>query len=404
MCGLSGYNLHPSSRVNARRLAHELLSGIEYRGSHASGFAAFDRKGKLHIHKDALPGSQLPLAQLPRNSRNVILHTRFATQGDVSDNRNNHPVVSGTGKTVLVHNGVIMNDEDFRSGRPYKVIGEVDSAVIPNIIEHDGLEGLKEMEGYAAVAFVQQGDAQAQHILRLDSSPVAYTWLEDGSFVWASTPAILESALLSAGLHYGHVFTLPEKVGISINRGVITDWFKVEMSSSYEAYMRFSRATSGGHGTSTNYERPAIGGIGSSFYDWDDEEWDDRADAAIAGGTPMGLEPETNGPADGQVEHEGFYLTRDDGSTEFYKDLEELEKELDWLSNLNMYDGAPFTDVEHKLKWTNFVTDMGEVRNSQPVSWLEDLAEIDKWENNRAVYNLEYIREGAGNIIMARGA
>lgn len=402
MCGIGGFSLNTSSRVNARRLAHELLTLLEYRGSHASGFASFDKRGELTVAKDDVPGSQLPLSGLARNSKNVILHTRYATQGDARDNRNNHPVVSGTGNLALVHNGVITNDDDFRNDPRFDVVGQVDSAVIPNVIEHDGLEGLKDLEGYAAIGWVNREYPVAQHVARLESSPVHYTWLEDGSFVWASTNVILETALQSAGLNYGFVFELPEKNGITLVNGVIVDWFEAEMTDDYAAWMRYRGATAGGHARSTTVDiKPAPNAVGSSF--WDDVEFDDDDDTSVATGRALalldGYEPETNG----DLGFEGFYLTRDDGSIEFYRTLEKLEEELDWLSNLAMYDGAPFADVEHKLKWTNWIIDMGHVENNQPVSWLEDLSEIDQFESG-AVYNLEYIREGAGNILMAKGA
>lgn len=408
MCGIGGFSLSKTSRVNSRRLAHELLTLLEYRGGHASGYAAFDKRGELNIYKDDRPGSQLPLSGLPRNSKNVILHTRYATQGSPIDNRNNHPVISGTGKTALVHNGVISNDDEFRGSRhPWEVIGQVDSAVIPNVLEFNGIPGLKDLEGYAAIAWVEQGKPRIHNLARLESSPVHYTWLEDGSLVWASTDLILETALTEVGLSYGHVFELPEKTAMKVVNGIIVDYYAAEMTDDYSVYTRWRSATTGGHGTTsstttTTYEddRPNVNSVGSSF--WDDVEFDDRDDTTVATGRALalleGYEPETNGD-----EVEGFFLTRDDGSIEFYKTLADLETELDWLSNLAMYDGAPFPQVEHKMKWTNFIIDMGHVSGNQPVSWLEDLAHIDQFESG-VVYNLEYIREGAGNILVMRGA
>ena len=70
--------------------------------------------GSTGFYKQPRPGSQLSLGELPRDARTVILHTRFATQGSTSDNRNNHPVISPEGNIALVHNGVISNDHLLR--------------------------------------------------------------------------------------------------------------------------------------------------------------------------------------------------------------------------------------------------------------------------------------------------
>jgi len=39
MCGIGGFSLVEGSRVNARKLSHALLSGLEKRGNQASGYA-----------------------------------------------------------------------------------------------------------------------------------------------------------------------------------------------------------------------------------------------------------------------------------------------------------------------------------------------------------------------------
>ena len=76
LCGLAAFSIPSGVKRNARALAHSLLTQIESRGSHASGFAYVGADNSLGVYKSPIPGSQLPLHELPRNAKAVILHTR----------------------------------------------------------------------------------------------------------------------------------------------------------------------------------------------------------------------------------------------------------------------------------------------------------------------------------------
>lgn len=251
MCGIAGFSLNTNSKVNARHLAHHLLKGIETRGSHASGFAYASSDGGIGVYKQPKPGSQLPLAELPRRADTVVLHTRFATQGSPQDNHNNHPVVSKDSKIALVHNGVISNDYKFREELGLtKADGEVDSLVIPNLIAQQGTRSLSKLAGYAAIAWVDVNAKGVLNIMRLKQSPVHYTWLYDGSFVFASTEAILVSSLIAAGLDFGGVFEMQTGKHMTVTNGfVMAHESAPSMSYDSYAYGRYSSATAGGHGT-----------------------------------------------------------------------------------------------------------------------------------------------------------
>jgi hypothetical protein len=451
MCGIAGMSMAPNSRVNVRALAHELLSAIEYRGSHASGFA-YDKDGEQGVYKDAKPGSQLPLAELPRRAKAVVLHTRFATQGAVQDNRNNHPVLSPGGNIALVHNGVISNDMDFRYGPDgFPDLPAVDTAVIPALIERDGVkDAAAALEGYAAIAFLDARDAVSNtlHLARLDFSPVAFTWLLDGSFVFASTKPLLAGALAASGLEHGHIFEMPEEDYVTVVNGInMTSASDVKMQEDWWTRQRYAGSTAGGH-SSTNAYSTSIGAsfgrgadaAGNVVFDDDDDDYDTdmakRTGRGIGGWDSdyrnssafttdpdeiaMAMAPEGNAPTGtrqvwlpdpetgeltlayiaNDTDLQGFYLTLEDDSIEFADTIEGLEKKLEWIASLQLWDEAPFPNASPKLRWTNFVTDIGEVTTSRGMdSWLGDLSMIDQHESS-AVYNLEYIREGLADIIM----
>lgn len=416
----------------------------------------------MGVYKDAKPGSRLPLYELPRAAKTVILHTRFATQGDPSDNANNHPVVSPGGTVAVTHNGVISNDYLFRGGPDgYEGLAKVDSAVIPAIIEDVGIRGFSELEGYAALAWLDELSPvrETLHLARLEYSPVHYTWLPDGSFVYASTEALLVKALNLAGLPYGGVFSMGEGDYLQIVNGfVMSRRDDLEMQEDYWARNRWSGATAGKpSSTTTTTSRPAttyskpvntpakaqaaatkgsedkpavVMGSGYvpttfgavQFSDGtdgiddvpadDDPIWDaigmkddlvmqsmacsmDDDDADT--GKALALMPESN---DGDLQ--GYYLVAEDSSIEPFETIEALEERLEWYAGLTLWDNPPHPDAEQRIRWVNFITDVGHISvRDGMVSWLEDLAEIDQHESP-AVYNLDFVRDGLGLMLTAK--
>lgn len=251
MCGIAAFSLSETSKVNARHLSHALLTQIENRGSHASGFAVTARDGQSHVYKNNQPGSQLPLSAMPRNAKVGILHTRYATQGDPKINANNHPVISTDNNVAVVHNGVIANDHLLRDELGLNQYhGTVDSLVIPSLIAQQGVSSLKKLRGYASIAWLDAREADGLlHIARLKTSPVHYTHLFDGSFVMASTEHLLREALDSAGLLYGGVFELATERMLTVWDGFILEHEQSpSMAYDYASYNRYGASTAGGHG------------------------------------------------------------------------------------------------------------------------------------------------------------
>lgn len=435
MCGIAGFSLSKNSRVNARALAHSLLAEIEWRGNHASGFA-FQQDGVAGVYKGPIPGSQLPLTDLPRKARTVVLHTRFSTQGSEKFNENNHPVLSPDGQVALVHNGVITNDAQLRKELPTG-LPEVDTAVIPAILSMADVRDFKylsELGGYAAIAWLDDRDQDMLNVARLESSPVAYTWLQDGSFVFASTMQHLFDALDLLNLDHGAMFNMDEQVYYGVKNGIIQYASATpEMQDDYWSYRKYQSATSGGHtGTARNpIGNRATGYAASSALSQEtidaaeklDEEWrqegraavwddippaGDRIDAnwvqqELDNGWTKGADnvwrpnkrntPEVKG-------NQGFYLVDHDDDIAYFPTLGELEEHLEWLNGLQ---GDLMFTSDPELKWTNHIKDMGHIDTMSGMeSWFEDMAFIDDFEPSDG--NLNHIREGIGMIGVTRGA
>lgn len=146
MCGLAGVILNQNKSLDELQygIITDVFKGIlvkaQARGNHASGFGVvFDTKEYL-LHKDAVDATHLiadgdtdaNLGLVDSTTTAIIGHTRFATQGDVNTNSNNHPIRAGN--VIGTHNGWVSNDDSlFRQFNLYRH-AEVDSEVLFRMI------------------------------------------------------------------------------------------------------------------------------------------------------------------------------------------------------------------------------------------------------------------------------
>lgn len=231
MCGIGGFSLSKGSKINPRVLSNALLSALEDRGYMASGFA-WHGPGSSGHYKDAKPGSGLPIKSMPKNAHTGIVHTRLATHGSITDNRNNHPVLSPSKDLALVHNGVIYNHNYVRSILENRIKFEVDTAVIPALIEESGydLSALRELDGDAAIAWLRNDDIGVLNVARLEHSPLTICQIDDGSFIFASTESLLWKVLIQLNLMPDFMQTVSEYTYLKVVDGVIVERQDMERS------------------------------------------------------------------------------------------------------------------------------------------------------------------------------
>lgn len=429
MCGIAGYSLNKASKINARALSHALLTAIETRGRMSSG-VAFPLDDNIGVYKDAVAGSNLPLRSMPRDTKTAIMHTRYATQGSPSVNDNNHPVWSPYGTIALVHNGVIWNDYSLRAGALSTVpMPEVDTAVIPALLEMKGLEGISQLAGDAAVAWLETADTDTLHLARIESSPVTYTNLEDGSFVFASTKPLLLRALDSLDLKYGEVFTMAELDYFQVKGGVIMSYTECPEPYRYGTGVAASTrgATSGGHttttSTSTSKELVVLDNRDNPNYDEDYYDAMDRLadkfseeDHAVldAAWREMSIDAAKDlfqtpkhsmkfSEAESGDDKVGprFFTIDTEGNMETYDDLDELETRLLYLAGTTPTDEGFGTDKE---KWVNHFADIGSFgfEKDEMISWVEEPSEIVYFQDPDGE-GLGYIRDGVSLISSMAG-
>jgi hypothetical protein len=256
MCSILGVSFAPGSTINRKKFAGALLAEGRVRGRDASGYAWVSDTDN-GMYKLNVPGDQLYTGNIPQDANAIILHTRAATHGKASENENNHPIQSQNGNVRLVHNGVIWNHEDVRTyfdKATQKALPDVDSSVIAEVIDQYGLEQTEIIEGDAAVAWFDAETGSTIHLARFQNSPVVYTTLADGSFVFASTAQILGNALKELGIpfigQYPEVFSkMDESEYFQIVDGEVFYTGKTEWGDEFSSRAQYNshyRATTSG--------------------------------------------------------------------------------------------------------------------------------------------------------------
>ena len=136
MCGIVGY----ISKIGDRRAIDfglGALKRLEYRGYDSAGLAFWDKSKQIICQKAVGRVSNLE-KMININGFSpvdpVILHTRWATHGSVSE-ANAHPHSDCTGNIFVVHNGIIENYPSLKeqlSREGHKFSSETDTEVIPS--------------------------------------------------------------------------------------------------------------------------------------------------------------------------------------------------------------------------------------------------------------------------------
>jgi len=167
MCGIVGY-VGPDQ---ALPVVLEGLRRLEYRGYDSAGVAMID--GDLSVVKRAGKLSELDAAlevvgAVPGSIG--IGHTRWATHGAPTD-RNAHPHLDCGGRVAVIHNGIIENFTDLRTGlqkRGHVLDSDTDTEVVAHLIEEQ--EGSLADRVRAAVG--ELDGAYALVVLALDEPDV----------------------------------------------------------------------------------------------------------------------------------------------------------------------------------------------------------------------------------------
>ncbi len=198
MCGIIGY-------IGPRPVVPIILEGLkrlEYRGYDSAGIAVV-HDGQVDVRRSAGKLSNLEQAVVrePLAGLYGLGHTRWATHGRPTE-ENAHPHRDGSGRIVVVHNGIIENYLDLKrelvaAGHAFE--SETDTEVVAHLVQQewrdDGLENavlraMKRARGLFALVLLSADDPSKLVAVR-NGPPIVVGLGEDEFFVASDVPAIL---------------------------------------------------------------------------------------------------------------------------------------------------------------------------------------------------------------------
>jgi len=244
MCGIAGY----IGNRNAPEILFDMLKRLEYRGYDSAGIACisdqdvviFKDRGKVdEVRENA--GYERILSKVG------IAHTRWATHGEPSE-CNAHPHSDCTGGFIVVHNGIIENYKDLKTGlmeSGHKFESETDTEVVPHLIEElytksfevAFREAIKKLRGSFAIAAISIHEPDKILIARKES-PLIVGLGEGENFIASDTPAILPNTrriLIMDDFDYGivtkdHVGIKDIQTGDEIKKKIQTIQWSMEQA------------------------------------------------------------------------------------------------------------------------------------------------------------------------------
>jgi glucosamine--fructose-6-phosphate aminotransferase (isomerizing) len=199
MCGIVGY-VGPDE---ALPIILEGLHRLEYRGYDSAGVAVLDgeltvvrKAGKLEELEKELSAGGSPEGRLGMG------HTRWATHGQPTD-RNAHPHLDCRDRVAVIHNGIIENFAELKSGlqaRNHVFRSDTDTEVVAHLIEEELREGgglgdavratVARLEGAYALVVVSADHPGLIVGVRV-SSPMVVGLGEDENLLASDAPALL---------------------------------------------------------------------------------------------------------------------------------------------------------------------------------------------------------------------
>jgi len=213
MCGIAGAFLRDLSLdVNLDAMLSTMIDEVDHRGGDATGFVALDPEGVAEWQRAACDAKDFNKNRrpVPKGTRTILAHTRYATQGLPAFIENNHPLKRGS--FYVAHNGHVVNDQELFKLAERERFGQVDSEAIAARISSLGSldkvdQVMSEIEGAAAIAAVDEEKPDQLVLAKGHSSPL-YVLVTNKLVLWGSTEGAVKTA------YKKHVGRIPRKRSI----------------------------------------------------------------------------------------------------------------------------------------------------------------------------------------------
>src|SRR3954469_945069 len=200
MCGIVGY-------IGEKQVVPVLVEGLrrlEYRGYDSAGVAVVRTDG-IEVRRSAGKLSRLEdvLRTTPLAGDYGIGHTRWATHGRPTE-ENAHPHRDDSGRTVVVHNGIIENYLELKHelmAAGHKFQSETDTEIVAHMVARELKNGAGSLEvatqkmlarvrGLFALVLMSSDDPEKIVAVR-NGPPIVVGIGDNESFVASDIPAIL---------------------------------------------------------------------------------------------------------------------------------------------------------------------------------------------------------------------
>jgi len=247
MCGITGY-IGPG---DTRRIVHQGLKNLEYRGYDSAGIALTGETLTLAKTAGEVDNLRAPQAA---DATVGVGHTRWSTHGEPTET-NAHPHTDCTGEVAVVHNGIIENYEALKQelSEQHVFQSETDTEVIPHLIETQLADCVsllsavqrttQRLEGSYAIAVTAAGHDGI--IVAREDSPLLLGHSDDATFIGSDATAFIEHTNRVTYLESGDIAHLTANEitiyngGERVERPIDTlDWdAEAAGKSGYDHYM-----------------------------------------------------------------------------------------------------------------------------------------------------------------------
>lgn len=220
MCGIYGIAKSPTpynakQYNDVRRIIRDIAINSETRGKDSSGIASVGNNVK--IHKSLLKSSKFVdtkeynsvIKSLKNDTRIILGHTRFATQGKITAS-NSHPFK--VGNTVGAHNGCVYNVGKME--KKLDKVCPVDSQLIFKSIDKSNTieEAVKYFDSDFALCFVKD-NLNVLHLCRETNRPLYVAYVSKlKTLFFASETEFLEDSLWLYGEYEPEVYKLKTNI------------------------------------------------------------------------------------------------------------------------------------------------------------------------------------------------
>ncbi len=200
MCGIVGY-------IGSKQVVPVLIEGLrrlEYRGYDSAGVAVVC-DGQIDVRRSAgkLGRLEETLLKLPLAGDYGVGHTRWATHGRPTE-ENAHPHRDDSGRTVVVHNGIIENYLELKQeliAKGHKFQSETDTEVVAHLVAQELRNGSRTLEdatrkslqrirGLFALVLMSADDPE-KIVAARNGPPIVVGLGDQETFVASDIPAIL---------------------------------------------------------------------------------------------------------------------------------------------------------------------------------------------------------------------